>query len=143
MATLTAANSVLTITAAGLFTAPQRIQGYATDDAFASDAVEFVESMMGVDGNLSFGFTPVPTKLNIMLQADSDSVDVFDTIAQSMKTAREVIIIGAQVLLPGTRRRYTFVKGAMTTYTSLPAVKKVLQPLAYSFTFEVVTAANT
>ena len=42
--TLTSANSVLIIGVAGLFNAPQQIQGFATDDIFSIEDVDTVET---------------------------------------------------------------------------------------------------
>ena len=64
MATLTSANSAFSLQIANLYPVPQSIQGYAADDAFAVDDVEPVETVMGVDGKLSGGYTPYPIKLS-------------------------------------------------------------------------------
>lgn len=55
MATLTSANAVLLIGINSLYTTPQQIQGFATDDAFVTEVVTPVEMKMGVDGVLSAG----------------------------------------------------------------------------------------
>ena len=80
MATITSANSVLTLAVNGLFPVPQVIQGYAVDDAFEGEAVQQAEILMGVDGVLSAGKVFVPYKMTIHLQADSPSVFLFDTL---------------------------------------------------------------
>jgi hypothetical protein len=74
MSTITSANSSFAITVPGVYSAPQSVQGYATDDAFAAEAVEKVETLMGIDGKLSAGYIFNPYKMTITLQADSGSL---------------------------------------------------------------------
>ena len=78
MATLTSANSALSLKISGLYPTPQSVAGYATDDMFSTDDVNPVETMMGADGKLSGGYTPYPTKLNLPLQADPASNAIFE-----------------------------------------------------------------
>ncbi len=136
MATLTSANSALSLQVAGLYPVPQSIQGYATDDAFTADDVTPVETMMGVDGRLSGGFTPVPTVLHITLQADSASNAIFDNWMAAQAAARETYIGNAAISLPGTGDKYIFTKGFLTSGSPMSSAKKVLQARKFSITFE-------
>ena len=140
--TLTTANSALAIAIVGLYATPQVIQGYSTDDSFAADDVSGVETQMGVDGYLSGGFTPVPTVLNINLQADSLSNDFFDNWIAAQLTARETYIANATINLPGLGTKYAFTKGFLTSHSPMPGSKKILQPRKFSITFESVSKAN-
>lgn len=141
MATITSANSTFTLTATEVFPAPQNLQGYATDDAFAADAIDLAEAIMGVDGKLSAGYTPNPTKINVALQADSPSIAVFDAIISATKAGREVIFLDALIGLPATGANYTCTRGVITNASQLPDAKKTLQPQKYQITFESVTKA--
>jgi len=141
MSTITSANSTFSLTATDVFPAPQTLQGYAADDAFAADAIDLAEAVMGVDGKLSAGFTPNPTKITVALQADSPSVKVFDAIISASKAAREVIFLDAVIGLPATGTNYTFTRGVITNASQLPDAKKTLQPQKYQITFESVTKA--
>ncbi|MCU4576132.1 hypothetical protein KTJ34_01730 [Acinetobacter courvalinii] len=141
MATITSANSTFTLTATDVFPAPQVLQGYATDDAFATDAIDLAEAIMGVDGKLSAGYTPNPTKITVALQADSPSIAVFDAIISATKAGREVIFLDAAIGLPATGTNYTFTRGVITNANQLPDAKKTLQPQKYQITFESVTKA--
>ena len=138
MATITSANSQLTMIVPGLFPAPVQIQGYATDKAFANDALDVAESMMGVDGKASFGYTPNLTKFTITLQADSASKEFFNTLVGATKTAREIFIVNANLTLPSTGESYTFTRGTLTNIKQIPDGQKVLQPQDYVFMFESV-----
>lgn len=136
--TITSANSVLTIVVAGLFPAPVQLFGYATDKAFATEAIDLAEVQMGVDGRMTAGFTPNPTKQTISLQADSPSKEVFNAIIQSMKTAREVFYISGSLALPSTGESFTLTRGILTNVKQMPDAQKVLQPMDYVITWESV-----
>lgn len=141
MATLTSANSALSLQIAGLYPVPQSIQGYATDDAFAVDDVAPVEVMMGVDGKLSGGFTPYPTKLHITLQADSASNAIFDNWLAAQSAAKETYIANAAISLPGTGDKFIFTRGFLTGGSPMAGAKKVLQSRKFEITFESVSKA--
>lgn len=141
MSTITSANSTAVLTATDVFPAPQALQGYAADDAFASDAIDLAEAIMGVDGKLSAGYTPNPTKITFALQADSPSISVFDAIISATKASREVIFLDLSIGLPATGTNYTFTRGVITNASQLPDAKKTLQPQKYQITFESVTKA--
>lgn len=138
--TITAANSTFSVIVPPLFPVPQNVQGYAVDDAFATEAVETAIAQMGVDGNMSAGFVPFVTKLNVTLMADSDSIGIFETWLQAMQAAREVLFGDASIGLPSVQRTYVLTKGVLTRVTQFPAAKKVLQPVQYEITFQNLAA---
>lgn len=143
MATLTGANSVLTLTVDGLFDSPVTIHGYAVDDEFKSEAVSQAETLMGVDGKLSAGFVYNPYKMTIMLQADSDSIQFFETIRQTQAAQVDVFEINGTIQLPSVNSQFTLNTGFMTNAHPFPDVKKILQPMAYELTFESITSSPT
>lgn len=136
--TITSANSVLTLVIAGLFPAPVQLQGYASDKAFTTEAVDLAEVQMGVDGRMTAGFVPNPTKQTITLQADSPSKDIFTALIQAMKTAREVFYISGTLSLPSTGESFTMTRGILTNAKQIPDAQKVLQPVDYVITWESV-----
>lgn len=136
--TITSANSVFTIVIASLFPVPVQLQGYASDKAFITEAVDLAEVQMGVDGRMTAGFTPMPTKQTITLQADSPSRDIFTALIQAMKTAREVFYISGAIALPSTGESFTLTRGILTNAKQIPDAQKVLQPMDYVITWESV-----
>lgn len=136
--TITSANSVFTIVIAGLFPAPVQLQGYASDKAFTTEALDLAEVQMGVDGRMTAGFVPNPTKQTITLQADSPSKDIFTALIQAMKTAREVFYISGSIALPSTGESFTLTRGVLTNAKQIPDAQKVLQPVDYVITWESV-----
>ena len=142
MSTITSANSSLVLNAPDVFTTPLNVQGYATDDAFDTEMVDSAEAKMGVDGIMSAGYTPFITKQTIHLQADSPSVQYFDSILEAMEAAQEIFYVTVTIVLPATSRVYTFNKGVMTKAKKMPDAKKLLEPVAYEFSWESVSSAN-
>ncbi|MVW80176.1 phage tail fiber protein [Bordetella sp. 02P26C-1] len=138
MATITSANSVLMLAISSVYPAPQKIEGYATDDAFASDAVTPAVAVMGVDGRLSAGYTPVPTVQTITLQADSPSLFLFETWASAMEAAKEVFFASGTLYLPSIDRKFTLINGVLTQLQRFPSARKTLEPMAYQITWESV-----
>ena len=138
---LTAANAIITLGATGLFPVAQQIQGFAADDVFDAEALDSAEAVMGVDGRLSGGWIPNPVKIGFSVQADSDSVDFFETLYQSQQQARDLYYLFGSVYLKATEKKYTLVKGIMTNYKPLPDAKKILQPRKFMITFESVSQA--
>lgn len=141
MTTITSANSALSISVAGVFAVPVPIQGYSTDDAFDTENKTPTEALMGVDGNLSGGYTPQPTKLKIVLQADSPSILYFDQWYAAHVQASEAYPANATLICPSIGKKYTFTTGFLTGYMPSPPGKKVLQPQTFEITFEDSTSA--
>lgn len=149
---ITSANSAFTITPqlgtsalAGLLPALAGIgflvTGYASNDAFATEAVEPVEARKGVDGKASFGYTPYLTKQTITLQADSNAITVFETIVGAQDTLQQPILLDAALDIPSIGKAYLCQNGALTRVTKIPPAKKVLEEVTYEITWDVVTPA--
>ena len=136
--TITSANSVFTIVIPGLFPAPVQLHGYASDRAFTTEALDLAEVQMGVDGRMTAGFTPNPTKQTITLQADSPSRYIFTAMIQAMKTIREVFYISGSIALPSTGESFTLTRGILTNVKQIPDAQKVLQPMDFVITWESV-----
>lgn len=137
--TLTNANSAFALSVRGLFPVPQALQGYGTDDAFAVADVQPGEVMMGVDGKLSGGFVPYPTAITFTFQADSSSLDMFDTVLTAQNAAKELFMFDGTGIIQGTGVKYALTKGFLTSASPMPAGKKTLQPRQFTLTFETCT----
>jgi len=139
MSTITAANSVYLLAVGGIFPVPQQLQGYAADAAFAFDAIDPAETVMGVDGNMSAGYVPYMTIQTISIMPDSPSLTMFETWLAAMNTAREVFYANATIILPAIGRKFTLTKGVLTSAKTAPDVKKVLQAIEYKITWNTVS----
>jgi len=141
MSSITSANSSFALVVAGLYPAPVAMMNYAVDDAFATEAVDYAETQMGVDGKMTAGYTPNPVPMTVSFQADSPSADIFKEILQASETARDVYWLSATITLPSTGEVFTFSRGVLTKGKKMPDAKKVLQPLQFSITWERVNRA--
>lgn len=136
MKTITSANSSFVLVVPEVFPIPIQVQGYAADDAFASEPVDSAEALMGVDGLMSAGFTPFITKLAVTLQADSPSIDQFEIWLGAQQVRKDLFMATATISLPSLGKSYIFTKGALTRVTPMPPAKKVLQPVNYEISWE-------
>jgi hypothetical protein len=139
--TITSANSVFTIIVPGLFPAPVQMYGYAVDKAFMVAAADVSETMMGVDGRMSAGFTPTVKEITISLQADSPSRFIFTTMEQAMQTSREIFFITAEIVLPATNEKYSLIRGVLKNAQKFPAAQKVLQPMDFVTHWESINVS--
>lgn len=141
MASISSANSVFMLAVNTVYPVPQMLQGYSTDDAFDADAIEPAEVRMGVDGKLSAGFVYVPVRIGVTLQADSPSVQIFDTWYAAQKALSDVYFANGLIRLPSLQRSYVLSNGILTGYVPLPSAKRTLDPLKFMVTFESVVGA--
>ena len=138
MATITSANSVFALAVTNVFPSPQVLQGYAADDTFTTEAVESVEVVQGIDGNLSGGYVFVPYKMTISIMPDSPSLDLFYGWAQYQLATREVAVANATIILPSISKKFTLSKGFLTSNVAIPDAKKVLQASRFMITFQQI-----
>lgn len=139
--TITSANSVFTIVVASLYPAPVQLQGYASDKAVVTDAIDLAEIQMGVDGRMTSGYVPMPTKQTVSLQADSPSRAIFVTIAQATKVAKDIFYLTGNLVLPSTNESYTLTRGVITNIKQIPDLMKILSPVDIQITWESVSPA--
>lgn len=138
LTTITSANSVFTLTVAGIFVTPVQLQGYASDSAVVTDSVDQAEIQMGVDGIMAGGFVPMPTPQTIKLLANSPSRAIFSAIAQASRTARDIFYLQGELSLPSLGSKFTLNKGVITNLKQIPDLLKVLSPVDIKVVWESV-----
>lgn len=138
---ITAANATIFITAPDVFGAPQQLQGFSTDNIYDSDAIEPVETMMGVDGVLSGGYTPKAVDQVFMIQSDSATIDFFEGIQSWQQQNLGVEVLSGTTLLLGPQKFYTMPKGFLVAYQALPPAHKVLQARRFTIRWQNVYAS--
>lgn len=141
MADITAANGVFNLTIPSILAVAQTLQGWSADDAFTTEAIEPVEVVMGIDGYLSAAYQPKPYPQEITLQADSPSLVLFETWAGGMRANKQPYFATGVISLPAISRVYTLTNGVLTSYTPIPDVKKMLQPVKFKITWESIIGA--
>lgn len=141
MADITSANSVLVLGVAGLFTVPQQLQGFSTDDMYEMSAVDNKEIMLGVDGVLSAGWIPAVKVLSVTLQADSASNTFFESWFSAEEAAKTPFFGFGVITQPSISRSYALTNGVLKNYTPLASAKKVLQPRKFEIHFQTALGA--
>jgi hypothetical protein len=139
--TITSANSVISITVAGLFPSPVQLQGYSTDKAWDTAAVVLTETQIGVDGRKTAGLVFNPVKQTYSFQADSPSVAIFEAIYSAQRIARDVYYITAIIDLPATGQSYICNKGTLEDYNSVASAGKVLNAREFSINWASIQVA--
>ena len=134
--TITSANSVFTLSVAGLFPVPQQLSGYSTERAWNTDGVDLAETQMGVDGRMTAGYVPNPVPQTISLQADSPSKAIFTAIARAMVASRDVYYISGTIDLPSTGESFVGRRGVLQNVKKIADAGKVLQAMDYKIVWE-------
>lgn len=134
---LTSANSTCYLTVDGLFR-PRQNRGLQ----HRQNALEMGDYNpgrgygWGVDGYLSGGWRPTPKVIKISLEANSPSVEIFETWLNQMETDREVSTCDMVFWIPSISRKYTGTCGYLTIGKSMPSAKQMLEALTFTITFE-------
>lgn len=132
MADITSANATLVLTVPAVFSTPQVLYGFATDDAFATEAVTVAETMKGVDGIMSFGFLPFITPMALTFQADSPSIpNTMETWISAEIATRQKFAGNLSITLAALGKAYQMINGVLVNITPIPPGKKVLMPQTY------------
>ena len=139
---ITGANAIYTIAIPGLFPIPQLLQGFAADDVFDTDTLESVETLMGVDGNLSAGFVFVPVKQGISIQADSISGAIFDQWYAAQQAIQDTYSAIGVIIQPTLGLKFALSNGYLTSYKPVADTKKLIQPRKFGITWNSISPAS-
>lgn len=124
---------------ANLFPVPQQLQEYAADDVFGTEPVEVAQTVMGVDGHLAGGFVFSEINQSITLQANSESIAIFQAWYEAQKVLKDVLRATGLVVIPAVGKKWSMSGGILKTYPPIIDVKKILQPQRFSITWESVS----
>jgi hypothetical protein len=133
---------VLTLTIANVFTTPQQLQGFAADDVYDLDELDSVETLMGVDGVLSGGFVWKSQPQTIMLQADSDSNDLFDLWYSQQVADLTTYVAQGIAILPAIGKKFIMTNGFLRGY-KLAGCEEAHQPRRFRIEWNKVLPAPT
>ncbi len=136
--TLTAADTLITLSVPDVFGAPFTLAGFATDDVYDAPELDVAETAMGVDGRLSAGFRFVPVMQAFMLMADSLSIDAFETIYSQQQQNRAVYAFTGLTTLLAVGKQYAMTRGFLRNYSPMPAGKRILQARHFGIEWQSV-----
>lgn len=135
---ITSANATLIMIVDELYPQGVTLQQFSTD-AMASEADEtFAETRMGVDGQMVAGYVDAVKSITVTLEPSSPSIEYLNTLANAMRTNKQVYPVTLLISIPATGRNITCSNGVLKTGKILPDMNKTLQPIAYTFDFESV-----
>lgn len=134
---LTAANVNISIIIPPLFTAPQKIQGFAPDQVFTVPEIAPTETVMGVDGVLSGGMVFVPTDTEFHLQANSPSIPIFDTWYLQQIAAQQAYQASGVIVAPGLKKQWNMITGFLVGYKPMPDARKLMQPEPFRIRWQI------
>jgi hypothetical protein len=140
MSSLTAANSVITLTVPTLLPVPVTLKGFATDDIYSTGEVDSAETMMGVDGTLSGGFVWAPVPITFTFMADSPSIASFEAWDAGQQAATDSFSGQLNITIPGLGKSYQAVTCFLTKTSRLPDAKKLMQPRKFTVTAQQILA---
>lgn len=135
---ITSANSVVTLTVAGLFPAPVQLQGYSADRAWETGAVVQTESVIGVDGRKTSGYIFNVVEQTFTLQGDSPSKFLFTQITNAQRAARDTLRIDGVIVLPSTGESFICKNGTLQSSKILPDGGKTLSDMDYVVVWESI-----
>jgi len=139
---VTSANAVVLLGVNGLFPTAVQLQGFASEEIFATEAINTLEMLMGLDGKLSGGYVPQAVPAVFSLQANSPSMSFFDTWSAQERTVGEKFMGFGIITLPAIGLIVTGKNCYLGQHMLFPDAKKVLQPRTFQVLFESITVAN-
>jgi len=135
-------NARFVLTVPDVFATPQVLQGFSTDDAWATEEVDIAEVMIGVDGIMSAGYTPFIVQQTVIFQATSPSIlSVMEAWKSAMTAAQQTFWAQGTILVPSIGTQYQLYNGVLTRITAFPHAKKVLQPVSYRISWNGYNAS--
>lgn len=137
--TITSANSIFLLGITGLYPTAQLLQGYMADAAFDVDATDVSEIVLGVDGNMSYGWVPRTYTQTISLMPDSSSSTLFEDWSLQQDAAQEVFPAFGSITIPGLQRQYVLANGVLKNIKAIPGAKKVLEGRPFMIVWNNIT----
>lgn len=136
MNNITSANATAYMVVKELYPAGFPLNNFATDQAIDEGEDTIAETRMGVDGYMAAGYTPSIKVVTISFEAASPSVPYMNNIYLASQKNRRTYECTLVINIPAVNKVYTYTGGVMKTGKPLPALKTVLDPVAYGFDFE-------
>jgi len=140
--TITSANAVVTLRVPGLYNSPVKLEGFQTDAIVSPAQVNPVIAEMGADGHMSVGWVPTTKQITFSFAADSPSRQVMEDWYNAQEALREVMLCEVEAVLSSVNRKYTGLRGAMTTAQPGVNAQQTLRGSQFVITFESWTGSE-
>lgn len=115
---------------------------YSADSQWSKDANTVIESRMGVDGKISFGYTPTVKRTNFVFQPNSPTLERLAYIIQTQNTTMKPIVCQLLIDLGSIDRSFYLVNACITTGDILPNGGRVLEPVTITVDYESIESAK-
>lgn len=125
-----------------LFPAGFNLEAFSTDQSLAMGEETVTETRMGVDGKMAAGFVPSIKSVTISFEQFSPSVEYLEQLYQAMQANKKTYEVTLVATVPSIGKTYTFTGGVLKTAKPFADHKKVLDPVNYSFDFEMMSIAS-
>lgn len=140
--TITSANAVFLLGVTGLFPTAQLLQGYMADVAWDNQSAKPAEVVLGVDGNMSYGWVPRIYEQTISLMPDSPSSTMFENWVLQMDATKEAFPCFGSLTLTSTGRSYQLLNGILTSFVPIPKGGKILDGRPFTITWNTIIPAS-
>ncbi|QCE35640.1 hypothetical protein FAI40_10055 [Acetobacteraceae bacterium] len=139
---ITSANATAFLTVETLFSAPFKLENWASDKAWEAEAWEIADGKMSVDGKLNRGYIPKAIPLTLTFSPNSPSLEYFDAITGASVQARTSYQLGLVFSMPSLGRKYTYINGFIKSFDSLPPGAELLENRKVELMFERMIPAG-
>lgn len=113
---------------------------YSADNAWGKEVAKVIESRMGVDGKISFGYTPAVRSASFTFQPNSPTLDALQRIVSTQNTAMKPIVCQLVISLGSVDKSFMLNNACITNGDLLPAGAKVLEPVEVNIEYESIEA---
>lgn len=136
--TLTAANCQIALSVDTIFPVPILMSGFATDNIFRFSDVTQVQTLMGVDGRLSAGWSAVSVPWLISFMGDSLSVDVFEAVIARQKAQQTAYAFTGLIDAPSLNKSASMRRGFLGPVSTFNSADKMMSGRTFSLVWESV-----
>ena len=135
---VTSANAQLVLACETIYPSGVQLNGFSTDSVMSSDPVDRTEARQSVDGRLVAGVIYNPQPVAITLEANSPSLEVFETIRDAMAHNKKPYALTLTVVLPALDKTVVYRRGVLVSGPTIPALGRTLQPTTWTMQFQEV-----
>lgn len=135
---VTAANVDLILACEELYPSGVKLEGFSADSMMTADGIDVTENRRGVDGRMVSGVIKSVQPLSIVLEANSPSLEVFETIRDAMNANNRPYELTLTCHIPALEKTIVYRRGALKNAPSVPAIQRTLQPTTWTMEFQEV-----
>ncbi len=139
---ITASNATAILTVESLFPNGFKLQQFSTDTFASTSDDTYAETRMGIDLQMVAGYVDQIKTVTITLEPSSPSVVNMNHIIAASRANKRIYLCQLLISLPSISRGYQYTNGVLKTGKFMPDIKKVLDPIQYTFDFEKVKSMD-